>query len=115
MVKKVVEVADKKETIGIFGLAFKPNTDDVRESPAKDIMKLLLDQGYRNIVAYDPIAVPNFKKSYRFRAQYHSSLKEAVKKSDVILILTAWNQILEQKGLLQNKKVLDFRYCLKNS
>lgn len=50
--------------VAVLGLAFKPGTDDLREAPSLDNVKLLLDNG-ADIYAYDPVAAENFKKKYR--------------------------------------------------
>jgi len=73
-------------TIGLLGLAFKPGTDDVRDSRAIKIVEALLDEGAR-VRAYDPLAADNFRRLF---PQIEYASKEAVLKSDAILIVTEW-------------------------
>ena len=76
--------------VGILGLAFKPNTDDIREAKALEIIKLLLDEKV-NIRAYDPIAMENTKKEFP-RITYCESSYEAAKGCDALVIITEWNE-----------------------
>ncbi|UCG10503.1 MAG: UDP-glucose/GDP-mannose dehydrogenase family protein [Dehalococcoidia bacterium] len=73
-------------TIGLLGLAFKPGTDDVRDSRAIKIVEALLDEGAR-VRAYDPLAADNFRRLF---PQIEYASKEAVLNSDAILIVTEW-------------------------
>ena len=94
----------KGKTIGVLGLAFKPNTDDIRDSRAIPIVEKLLKE--KAIVrAYDPQAMENFKRIFP-QVEYCSSLEEILT-SDAILILTKWNEFkrLDYKG----KIVIDGR------
>jgi UDPglucose 6-dehydrogenase len=81
----------KGETTGILGLAFKPGTDDVRDSRAIKIVQTLLDEGVK-VKAYDPLAVENFKKLFP-NIDYVS--REEVMDCDAILILTEWEEFKE--------------------
>ena len=79
-------------TIGIWGLAFKPETDDVRDSPAFEIIAALEERGAK-VKAYDPIATENFRKNYDFDGiTYCESAKEAAWQADALCILTEWNE-----------------------
>ncbi|MBT5470595.1 MAG: UDP-glucose/GDP-mannose dehydrogenase family protein, partial [Nitrospina sp.] len=98
--------------ISLLGLSFKANSDDVRQSPSATIIDLLLNAGYKNLMAYDPMATNNFKKEYSYDIDYSSSLEEAVKYADAIILLTTWEEFLEKKDLLSEKLVFDFRYYL---
>jgi UDPglucose 6-dehydrogenase len=77
------------QTIGILGLAFKPDTDDIRESRAIPIIKTLLEEG-ASIIAYDPVAMPNFKEIFP-RLHYATTALEVLK-SDATLIVTEWKE-----------------------
>jgi len=90
----------KGKTIGVLGLAFKPNTDDVRESRAIPIVNELLKEE-AHIKAYDPQAMENFKKIYP-RIDYCSSADDVLI-SDAILILTKWDEF---KKLDYNGKIV---------
>ncbi len=79
-------------TIGIWGLAFKPETDDVRDSPAFEIIAALQERGAR-IRAYDPIASDNFRKHSDFKQiVYCEDAKEAAWQADALCILTEWKE-----------------------
>jgi UDPglucose 6-dehydrogenase len=79
----------KGKTIGILGLAFKPNTDDIRESRATPIIKELLKNG-AHVKAYDPQAMAKFKQLYP-QIEYCSKASEVLN-SDAILITTKWKE-----------------------
>jgi len=75
--------------IGVLGLAFKPNTDDVRESRAIPIIRVLLDAG-AEVVAFDPLAMKNF--SVLFPEIEYAPSAQAALASDAILITTEWEE-----------------------
>lgn len=77
--------------IGILGLSFKPETDDLREAPSITIISELLDKG-STVKVYDPIAMDNMKKLYNFSIEYCNDEYEACKGSDCVVLLTEWNQ-----------------------
>ncbi len=76
------------KTVGVLGLAFKPDTDDVRGSKAIPIVKMLLEEG-ANVVAYDPKAMENFRQIFP-NIEYGRSGEDVVKNSDAVLIVTEW-------------------------
>ncbi|WP_037287377.1 UDP-glucose dehydrogenase family protein [Saccharibacillus sacchari] len=84
------------KTIGIWGLAFKPNTDDVREAPALDIIKTLLQEG-AIVKAYDPIATENFRRFFRNESdvEWCDSAMDAAASSDALCLLTDWAEFKE--------------------
>lgn len=82
-------------TIGIWGLAFKPETDDVRDAPAFEIIETLLERGAK-VMAYDPIASDNFQNSFnRSEVQYCQSAQEAAMGADALCILTEWKEFID--------------------
>ncbi|WP_456327133.1 nucleotide sugar dehydrogenase, partial [Archaeoglobus sp.] len=83
----------RNKAIGILGLAFKPDTDDVRESRAIPIVEALLREG-ANIIAYDPKAMNNFAKIFP-QIEYAKSAQEVIAKSDAVLIVTEWREFEE--------------------
>jgi UDPglucose 6-dehydrogenase len=93
----------KGRSIGILGLAFKPETDDIREAPSIKVVEELLRQGAR-VRAYDPEAMDNFKKLFP-DVQYCSA--EEVLTSEAILILTEWDEF--EKLDYSGKIVVDGR------
>jgi UDPglucose 6-dehydrogenase len=94
----------KGKTIGILGLSFKPNTDDIRDSRAIPIIKELLRNGAR-IKAYDPQAMENFKVLYP-TIEYCSSAVEVLS-ADAVLIATKWKEFATLN--YQGKIVIDGR------
>ena len=94
----------KNKKIGLLGLSFKEDTDDIRESRALPIVKYLIKKG-AEILAYDPQAIPNFQKMYP-TIQYRDSAS-SVLEADAVLILTKWDEF---KTLdFSNKIVIDGR------
>lgn len=101
------------KTIGILGLSFKPNTNDIRESPAVHIIEGLLDIG-ANIRVYDPVAMDDTKPLLGQRVTYCSDAYDAASNADAIILVTEWNQFrnlqLERlKGLLKHPVFIDLR------
>ncbi len=78
--------------IAIWGLAFKPNTDDIREAPAIDVINELLLKNNVEIAAYDPEAMPNMKRIYGDKIQFANSAYDALKDADCLLICTEWSE-----------------------
>jgi len=102
----------KDKTIGVLGLAFKPNTDDIRNSPAIGLIKMLQDEGAA-IKAYDPQAM---KKSKEFLSgvTFCPDAYSAARGSDCLLIATEWDEFKELdfariKKLLKRPMVIDGR------
>ncbi len=84
--------------VAILGLAFKPGTDDLREAPSLDNVKLLLEQG-ANLVAYDPVAADNFKKHFPQGSCGNGSItyveqpQDALQDANICFIFTEWKEI----------------------
>jgi len=82
-------------TIAVWGLAFKPETDDIRDAPALEIISSLLSKGAR-VKAYDPIASKNFSNVLQHEClEYCSNVREAAENADALCILTEWNEFRE--------------------
>ena len=77
--------------ISILGVAFKKNTDDLREAVSIKIVNSLLKKGLK-ISVHDPMAIENFRKLFGKKISYHSSVNECLKNSDCCLILTEWDE-----------------------
>lgn len=89
--EKLFEGKLKDKRIGILGLAFKAETDDVREFPSIVVIHELLKRGAKEI-AHDPQAVENAKTIFGDRIKYADSEYKAMNNSEAIMILTEWNQ-----------------------
>jgi UDPglucose 6-dehydrogenase len=101
------------KTIGIWGLAFKPNTDDIREAPALTIINELLSLGAK-VIAFDPEAMENVKNIYGDQIQLAAGMYEAIKGADCLAIMTEWNEFRTPdfdkiETLLVNKAIFDGR------
>ncbi len=103
-----------KLKVAVLGLAFKAGTDDLREAPSIENIKLLLENG-ANIYAYDPVAEENFKKKFpNAPITYVKEPKEALEGANVCFIFTEWNEIKcinpnEYKKLMKTPLVYDGR------
>lgn len=78
------------KTIAIWGLAFKPETDDIREAPALYMIDKLLEAG-ANVKAFDPEAIENVKEKYGDKLQYGKDMYEVTEGADALLICTEWS------------------------
>jgi len=121
-VKKIIDILikEKGDTVAICGLAFKPNTDDVRKSPALKIIRRLVEEGYK-VKAYDPKAIENAKeelqilsKKYLENISFCNDPYEAAKKADVLALVTEWSEFYNLdmnkiKSLMRKPYFLDGR------
>jgi UDPglucose 6-dehydrogenase len=103
------------KTIAVLGLTFKANTDDVRSSPAIEIVKLLVERK-AHIKAYDPEGMENAKEILS-GVNYASSIRDAANSADCILILTEWAEFAEFDystlyDVLKEKLIIDLRNIL---
>jgi UDPglucose 6-dehydrogenase len=103
----------KGKHFALWGLAFKPNTDDIREAPALYMIDALLNAG-ATVTAFDPEAMPNVKQMVGDKIQFAESQYEALEGADALLIATEWNEFrtpdFNKIGqLLKNKTIFDGR------
>ncbi len=85
----------KGRTIGLLGLAFKPNTDDLRDAPAIDIAHRLIERGAR-VKAHDPVAMERFKEQYpSSEVVCCASPEEAAEGADALVLVTEWPEYRE--------------------
>jgi UDPglucose 6-dehydrogenase len=101
------------KTIAVWGLAFKPNTDDMREAPAIVLIEQLLDAGAK-VVAYDPEAVKEAKKIFGDKISYGKKSYDVVEGADALVIVTEWNEFRRPdldriKSLLKKPVIIDGR------
>lgn len=105
----------KNKRCTILGLAFKPNTDDIRESASIVIVNELIKNGAK-VVAYDPIAMNNAKKVLPNAVHFAKNMEEALKGAEIVFILTEWREFLEFPledfvNLMENPIIFDGRNC----
>jgi len=101
----------KNKKIAVWGLAFKPDTDDIREAPSIEIIKWLLGEGAK-VFAYDPAA--NVRKIFGNKIHHCRDKYEAVKKAELLVVLTEWKEFQEAdikkvKKLMLVPKIADGR------
>lgn len=107
-----IEVSIEKEScIGVLGLSFKPESDDVRDTPAAKVISRLLADGYTNIMAYDPLAMGAFERQYHLPISYAASAEDVLDQAEEIVILTAWKEFADVAGRTK-KAIIDCRYML---
>ncbi len=100
------------KTVGVLGLSFKPNTDDIRESPALPIVQALVDGG-ATVRAFDPEAMPACRPLFP-AVTFTKDAYEVAEGADAIVIITEWNQFRKLdldrlRGLLRQPLVIDLR------
>ncbi len=101
------------KTVAVWGLAFKPNTDDIREAPALTIIDELLELGAR-VRAFDPEAMPNTRAIYGDKIHFAESMYAVLEGADCLAILTEWSEFRNPdfdriKSLLTDPVVFDGR------
>lgn len=105
----------KGKTIAVWGLAFKPNTDDLREAPSRSLIEALWQHGAR-VQAYDPVAMDEMRRLYGPRADLAlaSNKYSVLEGADALAICTEWQQFRapdfeEMESLLKGKVIVDGR------
>jgi len=91
-----------KNKISVLGIAFKKDTDDVREAVSIKIVNGLLKKGLK-VSVHDPMAIDKFRKIFGKKIDYHSNVNECLKNSDCCLILTEWDEYQNLKPSLFKK------------
>ncbi len=114
---RMIELLKKKigslehKNIGVLGLAFKPESDDIRESPAIPIIQKLIGE-HANVYAYDPKAMDNMKE-YFPNIMYKENAQSVINKTEDVLIVTAWQEFknldYKKKIVIDGRKVLEKR------
>lgn len=119
MVKKIKRLFGgnlERKIVGLLGLAFKQDTDDMRDSPAIVIINGLLKEG-AIVKAYDPQAMDNAKKIFGNKVEYCINEYKVAENSDIIVIVTEWNQfrgldLQRIKDLMKKPVIADLRNVL---
>ncbi|MBS1988047.1 UDP-glucose/GDP-mannose dehydrogenase family protein [Candidatus Dependentiae bacterium] len=103
-----------QKKVGIWGLAFKPETDDIRCAPSLDVINALLEHGAK-VYAYDPVAMPNIKAQFEKAITYTRTADEILELADFLIVLTEWKEFIRHEPAhftkLTDKTVFDGRNC----
>ena len=111
--RKIIDVMKGEKNLAIWGLSFKPNTDDIREAPSLFVLNRLLEQKF-SLSVYDPAATSNINNLFGSKLIYFDDPYEAVKNSSALVVLTEWNEFKQAdlrkiKSLLKKPIVFDGR------
>jgi UDPglucose 6-dehydrogenase len=103
----------KNKTVAVWGVAFKPQTDDIREAPSLVIISSLLNEGAK-VRVHDPVALPNAIKVFGTQVHYCESAYDTVKDADALVIITEWNEFRKpdfqrMKSLMKEPVIFDGR------
>ncbi len=101
------------KTIAIWGLSFKPNTDDMREAPSLVIIDKLLQHGCK-VIAYDPVAIHETQRKIGDKISYAKNQYEALENADALLLVTEWTEFrfpnwAQMKSLMKTPAIFDGR------
>lgn len=103
-------------TIALWGIAFKPKTDDIRDAPSLDIIEKLLELWVKEIKCFDPVAMKNLKRIYSDnpKIQFCHTNYDALKLADALLLVTEWDEfrmvdITKMKDLMSGNIIIDGR------
>ncbi len=116
LLPKIKEYFDnnlKDKTFAIWGLAFKPETDDIREAPSLEIIDSLLNEGAK-VKAFDPEAMQNVARKYANKIDFSATMYDALQNTDALIICTEWSifrtpDFEKIKKLLKNQVIFDGR------
>jgi UDPglucose 6-dehydrogenase len=112
-IKKYFNNDLKGKRFALWGLAFKPNTDDTREAPALYMIEALIKEG-ASVIAFDPEGMNNVRKQIGDVIDYAENQYEALKGADALIIATEWNEFrtpdfTKVAAILKNKAIFDGR------
>ena len=118
MADKIIEAFNnncQNKKISILGLSFKPETDDMRDSPSLDIIPILKEKGF-DISVYDPVAMDEAKKLLK-NIEFSNNIEECLQDSDGLVILTEWNEFrslsaTRLKKVMKGNILIDLRNSL---
>ncbi|MBR2647460.1 MAG: UDP-glucose/GDP-mannose dehydrogenase family protein [Sediminibacterium sp.] len=110
----------KGKHFALWGLAFKPNTDDIREAPALYVIDALVAAG-ATVTAFDPEAMPNVERAIGSKIKYAKNQYEALEGADALIIATEWsefrtpdfdriNEVLKQKVIFDGRNLFDVKF-----
>lgn len=112
---RVKVYVDPEDKVAIWGLAFKANTDDMRDSPAIKLVESLRDYGVEKIEAYDPQSMENAKKMKQFAGVEFGQQMDVILNANVLVIVTDWNEFkkadfdMVRRAMAGNPTIVDGR------
>jgi len=103
LVKRVLQSVKEEDTVGVLGLAYKPNTSVIEESPALWLIQELLKKDVK-VIAYDPMAMENTRAALRDSITYASSAKDCLAKASICVVATPWDEFksLDEGWIVHN-------------
>lgn len=112
-IEMLVKNIPKKSRVAVWGLSFKPKTDDMREAPSLDVIPALLKAGHE-VIAFDPAAMERAKPLLPDTVTYVESPMEAISGVDALVVLTEWDlfrgvDLKEVKGVMRGNMLFDGR------
>ena len=115
LARECVDDSFQGRRVGVLGAAFKPNSDDIRDSPALDVASRIQKAG-AEVIVYDPAALDNARRDYP-ELGYADSAIDAVRDTDVVLHLTEWREFRDMDphvfdGVVRRKSIVDGRNAL---
>src|SRR3954447_3327471 len=116
LARELLDDSFQGRRVGVLGAAFKPNSDDIRDSPALDVANRILKAG-ADVTVYDPAALANARRDYPDLG-YAETAVEAAREADVVLVLTDWREfrnmdpalldhVVREKNIVDGRNVLD--------
>lgn len=90
-IKKILGTIPAASTVAVWGLSFKPKTDDMREAPSIDVIHALVNAGH-TVTAYDPVATERAKALMPATISYAATAMDAAKNADALVVLTEWDE-----------------------
>lgn len=111
--KKLLSTLPENATVGVWGMSFKPRTDDMREAPSLDLVPMLKEAGH-TVKAFDPIAMDNAKAIIGDAIDWQTNHLDAAKDCDALIILTEWDEFrgvdfAELKRMMKGNHLFDGR------
>lgn len=116
MVKKMLKHFNnqlQQKVVAVWGLSFKPQTDDIRDAPSLAIIQSLLESGAR-VRAHDPIAIPKVKALFDGKVEFFENNYDALRGADALVLITEWNEFRrpdfdKMKSLMKRPVIFDGR------
>lgn len=111
--QKLLNHLEEGQSVGVWGLSFKPNTDDMREAPSLDLLTMLVENGHP-VKVFDPVAMDNAKELVPKEVEFCESATDVAKDADAVILLTEWDvfrgmDLNELKSTMKGNDLFDGR------